>query len=75
MATTDRRGSSNLDKLSWYLKHGPHAVWDAFPRDEQDRMVADDLTAGKTVSLLLFLLISTGLVLSAVTLLAILLTS
>src|SRR5260221_13850688 len=24
MATADRRGSSNLDKLSWYLEQGPH---------------------------------------------------
>lgn len=60
------------DKLSWYMSR-EHSVWDRFSADEQERMLRDDLTAGTRVSLVLTALIAAGLVLSAVTLIAVLL--
>ena len=74
MATVTRR-STELDKLSWYLGHCRHSQWDRFNAAEQARMVRDDLFAGRSVSLVLISLISIGMVLSAVTLLAVLVTS
>jgi hypothetical protein len=74
MATVSRPTASLTEKLSWYLERGPHGVWDRFSREDQERMLRDDLTAGTRVSLVLASLITTGLVLSIVTLLAVLLT-
>jgi hypothetical protein len=53
------------------LNRGSHRTWDRFNADEQERMLRDDLTAGTRVSLVLFALITTGLVLSAITLLGV----
>ncbi len=66
---------SNLDKLSWYRDHQEHSVWDRFNAQEQDQMVADDLLAGRRVSLVLVSLIAAGMILSAVTLAVVLGTS
>jgi hypothetical protein len=74
MATVSKR-SSSLEKLDWYLQHCNHAVWDRFSGDEQRAMVDEDLFAAHSVSIVLVSLIATGMVLSAVTLLAILMTS
>ena len=74
MATANRQGSDVLEKLGWHLSHHAHTIWDTFSADERRKMVEDDMTAGTSVSLLLAALITTGLVLSAVTLLAVLLT-
>jgi len=71
MATAHHHGSKLREKLSWYTARGPHRVWDRFNVEEQERMLQDDLSAGTSVSLLLFALIATGLVLSIVSLLAI----
>ena len=72
MATLSRP-SANLDKLSWYFSHCHHDQWDRFSRDEQAAMVDDDLAAGRSVSLVLVSLIGMGMLLSAVTLIAVLL--
>jgi hypothetical protein len=69
MATTTK--PRLVDKLSWYTSR-EHSVWDRFSREEQERMLRDDLTAGTRVSLVLTALIAAGLVLSAVTLVAVL---
>jgi hypothetical protein len=74
MATVTQR-STELDKLSWYLGHCRHSQWDKFNAVEQARMVRDDLFAGRSVSMVLISLITVGMVLSAVTLLAVLITS
>lgn len=72
MATLSRP-SANFDKLSWYFIHCHHDQWDRFSRDEQAAMVDDDLAAGRSVSLVLVSLIGVGMLLSAVTLIAVLL--
>jgi hypothetical protein len=72
MATATRQGPDTLEKLAWHLSHHAHSVWDSFSADEQRKMVEDDMTAGASVSLVLGALITAGLVLSAVTLGAIL---
>lgn len=72
MATDRPHTSGPLAKLSWYFSHAQHSVWDRFGSDQQQKMVEDDLTAGKSVAILLFALISTGLVMSIVSLLVIL---
>jgi hypothetical protein len=46
-------------------------VWDQFSAEEQEKMLRDDLTAGTSVSLVLVALIATGMVLSIVTVLAV----
>ena len=71
MATAHHSGSTLRDQVASFTGRGPHRVWDRFRADEQERMLRDDLTAGTRVSLLLFALITTGLVLSVVTLLAV----
>jgi hypothetical protein len=71
MATVTPR-ATQLDKLSWYLSHCPHRQWDRFNAEQQARMVDDDLFAGRSVSMVLVSLIAVGMVLSAVTLLAVL---
>ena len=71
MATAHHSGSTLREKLSWFTSRSPHRFWDRFSADQQERMVRDDLTAGTSVSLLLFALITTGLVLTVVTVLRI----
>jgi hypothetical protein len=75
MATANRTGSGYLEKLTWYLGHHAHTVWDTFSADQQKKMVQKDLSAGTSVALLLVSLITAGLVLSIVTVLAVLLTT
>jgi len=68
-------GPSRLvDKLNWYTTSRAHSVWDRFPAEDKEHMLADDLSAGTSVSLLLTALITVGLVLSIVTLAGVLLT-
>ncbi len=74
MATVDGR-PRNAQKLSWYLNHNVHQVWDRFSADQQDEMVGDDLSAGVTVSMVLVSLIATGMLLCIATLAAVLVTS
>jgi hypothetical protein len=74
MPTTSLKPTS-LDKLSWYLGHCPHTQWDRFKMAEKAQMVEEDLAAGRSVSAVLISLVTMGMVLSAVTLIAILLTS
>ena len=68
MATANPTGPNPLAKLSWYLNHERHSVWDRFSADEQRKMVEDDLFAGKSVSLVLASLITAGLAMSIVSL-------
>lgn len=74
MATVDGR-PRNLPKLSWYLNHNVHQIWDRFSPDQQDEMVGDDLSAGISVSMVLVSLITTGMLLCIATLVAVLATS
>jgi len=67
MATANPSGN----KLGWYLDHRTHTVWDTFSADQQRKMIEEDLSAGTSVSLLLAALITAGLVMSIVTVLAI----
>ena len=60
-----------VDKLTWYTSQAPHRVWDRFPADEKERMLEDDLAAGVRVSLVLTALIAAGMLLSIVTVLAV----
>ena len=71
MTTAEHPKPKLTDKLSWYTERGPHRVWDRFSPEDQERMLHDDLSAGVGVSLLLFALITTGMVLSIVTVLAV----
>ncbi len=66
MASDHRPASGHLAKLSWYLSHAQHSAWDHFSSDQQRQMVEDDLTAGKSISLLLFTLIAVGLTMSII---------
>ena len=66
MASDVRLASGHLAMLSWYLNHAQHSVWDRFSSDQQRQMVEDDLTAGISVSLLLYLLIMVGLTMSII---------
>jgi hypothetical protein len=75
MATANAVGTKNLEKVSWYLKHHAHTVWDMFSPDQQDQMIADDLRAGTSVSLVLISVIAAGMILAAVTLSIILATT
>lgn len=75
MATASPVGPNPLAKLSWYLNHEQHSMWDRFSADEQRQMVEDDLFAGKSVSLLLASLITVGLAMSIVSLAVICLAS
>ncbi len=63
-----------VEKISWYTSGRAHQMWDRFSRDEQERMLEDDLTAGTRVSVLLAALIATGMVLSLITVVAVVLT-
>jgi hypothetical protein len=73
MATVSSPRGNLTDKLGWYTETRRHHVWDGFSAEERERMLRDDLDAGTRVSLVLASLITTGLVLSAVTLLAVVL--
>lgn len=75
MATVHRPGPNSLEKLSWYLGHCKHTVWDQFSDQERKRMIDDDIAAGISVSLVLGSLITAGMVLAIVTLAAVLLAS
>lgn len=75
MATVNTTGSGNQDKLAWYLDHCTHTVWDTFSADQQRQMIEDDLSAGTSVSLVLAALITTGLAMSLITVLAVVLLS
>jgi hypothetical protein len=72
---THSHPSANLEELSWYLAHHHHDQWDQFSRDDQAAMVDDDLAAGRSVSLVLVSLITVGMLLTAVTLIAVLLST
>lgn len=61
-------------KLSWFLSHRPHQLWDQFSPDQQAAMVSDDLSAGVSVSIVLASLIAAGMVLCIVTLAAVIAT-
>jgi hypothetical protein len=74
MATVNRN-SSTLDKLGWYLGHREHTAWDKFSADDRQQMIEEDLLAGRSVSLVLVALISTGLLLSIVSLLVVIATA
>ena len=74
MATAHSSGPHTLEKLSWYLEHCPHSAWDSFSTEQQQRMVEEDLLAGKSVSLVLASLITTGMVLCIATLVIVLTT-
>jgi hypothetical protein len=66
-------GQSRLvDKLNWYTASRAHSVWDRFSAEDKENMLAEDLAAGTRVSLVLTALITIGLVLSAVTLIGVL---
>jgi hypothetical protein len=67
--------SGTLAKLGWYLDHHAHSVWDQFNSQQQQQMVEDDITAGISVSMLLVALITSGMLLSIITVLAVLATS
>jgi len=73
--TTITQSRSELEQLGWYFKRGPHTQWDRFSPDQQAEMVRADLFAGRSVSLVLGALITAGLLLSAVTLVVVLMTS
>ena len=75
MATANSPNQGYLEKLSWYLTHRPHEVWDTFSPQQQQQMVEDDLAAATRVSMILGSLITAGLVLTIVTLIAVLLAS
>jgi hypothetical protein len=75
MAMANSAGTNNLEKVSWYLNHHMHTVWDRFNADQQDRMIDDDLRAGTSVSMVLISVITTGMVLATITLLVVLATS
>ena len=72
MATANH---GNLEKLSWYLANQRHDAWDAFGAEQQEQMIEDDLSAATNVSAILVSLVTTGLVLSIVTVVAVLMTS
>lgn len=74
MAVVEAR-SNNRQKLSWFLSHKPHQLWDQFSPDQQEQMVGDDLSAGLSVSIVLGSLIAAGMILCIATLVAVLLTS
>lgn len=74
MATVHRANGKLIDQLSWYTSHARHSVWDRFSAVERERMLQDDLSAGTRVALLLVALITAGMVLSMVTVLAVLAT-
>jgi hypothetical protein len=75
MATANQAGTKNLEKVTWYLKHHTHTVWDMFNANQQGQMIDDDLRAGTSVSLVLISVIAAGMILAAITLLAILATT
>lgn len=66
--------SNHRQKLSWYLSHNSHQLWDQFSPDQQEQMVEDDLSAGVSVSIVLGSLIAAGMILCIATLVAVLLT-
>jgi hypothetical protein len=73
MATVQPATRKLIDQISWYTQRARHEAWDRFGCEEQEQMLRDDLNAGMSVSLLLGALITTGLVLSLVTAVAVLL--
>jgi hypothetical protein len=74
MAVVEAR-TENRQKLSWFLNHRPHQLWDQFSPDQQEAMVGDDLSAGLSVSLVLGSLIAAGMILCIATLAAVIATS
>ncbi len=72
MATIHQPATDHASKLSWYLSHAPHNVWDRFSASEQQQMVDEDLFAGKSVSLLLSSVITVGLMMAAASLVIVL---
>ena len=74
MATVQTR-SDNRQKLSWFLNHRPHQLWDQFSPEQQEEMVGDDLSASVSVSMVLGSLITAGMILCIATLAAVLATS
>jgi hypothetical protein len=74
MATVEARNEYR-QKLSWFLSHRPHQLWDQFTPDQQEEMVSDDLSAGLSVSIELASLIATGMILCIATLAAVILMS
>lgn len=75
MSTANPHQSPDLQKLSWFLEHRVHDVWDRFSPAEQEQMVNEDLFAGTSVSILLGSLITVGMLLSIITLATVILTS
>ncbi len=75
MATVQRPTTDHTSKLSWYLRHAQHGTWDRFSPREQQKMVDDDLFAGKSVSLLLSSVIMVGLLMAVASLAIVLLAS
>jgi hypothetical protein len=75
MATASSGNRSHLEKLSWYLAHQPHEVWDRFSAEQQEQMIDDDFSAATNVSAILVSLVTTGLLLSIVTVVAVLVMS
>jgi hypothetical protein len=75
MATANLVGAKHFEKVSWYLAHHAHSVWDLFSAGQQGQMIDDDLRAGTSVSLLLIAVIATGMTLIAITLLVVLATT
>ncbi len=75
MATIQRPTTDHSSKLSWYLHHAQHSIWDRFSPSEQQQMVEEDLFAGKSVSLLLWSVITLGLLMAIASLAIVLLAS
>jgi hypothetical protein len=73
MATIQRPATDHTSKLSWYLSHAQHGIWDRFSPSEQQKMVDEDLFAGQSVSLLLTSVITVGLLMAAASLVIVLL--
>lgn len=75
MATASTSSRHGLEKLSWYLANNRHTVWDRFSPETQRSLIEEDLTAGKSVSMVLISVISAGMVMSMIALAYVLMTS
>ena len=67
--------TNNRQKLTWFLSHRPHQLWDQFSPEQQEEVVGDDLSAGLSVSMVLGSLITAGMLLCIATLAAVIATS
>jgi len=57
------------ERTNWVYDEKTFPLWNAtFPKADRTEMIQDDLWAGRSISLLLALLVATGLVLAVVTL-------